>query len=107
MHPVAPLMQALAWAMDRGALADALLTGPQFCATYMAPLTPRHGALGYCAWGHAAGWLLPIKNEEARALPLPSCCYAQTRPPATRRAGWLRMRAAWPAMPSTTQRSSQ
>ncbi len=36
--------QALAWAMNRGALADALLTPAQFVATYMAPLTPRHGA---------------------------------------------------------------
>lgn len=34
--------KALAWAMNRGALADALLTPVQFIATYMAPLTPRH-----------------------------------------------------------------
>ena len=36
--------KALAWALDRGPLADPLLTAPQFVAVYLAPLTPKHGA---------------------------------------------------------------
>lgn len=84
-------MQALAWAMDRGALADALLTGPQFCATYMAPLTPRHGAL----WGaravppgrsHASHWQGTIEEHHPTT---PSAHVAARRP-----ARWLQEGAA-------------
>lgn len=42
-----PPLQALAWALDRGPLADALLNGPQFVLVYMTPLTPKHGERAY------------------------------------------------------------